>query len=116
MKKILLSLLLACLLACTCGLGALAFADETQERELLVSDDCTTLDDLADKSGNLAIENGIKRTDAADGYIVYHTDRAVGKIEFRAWFDSGKADLDYAIATGGFASFRVCFGCRRCGL
>lgn len=102
MKKILLSLLLACLLACTCGLGALAFADETQERELLLSDACTDLNsaNIADKSANLTIDHGIKRTDAEVGYIVFHTEKTIGKIEFRAWFDLGKKDLDWAILQG----------------
>lgn len=102
MKKVILAVLLACLFICCFGLGALAFADETQQRALLVSDACTDLnsENIADKSANLTLDHGIKRTDAEVGYIVFHTEKAIGKVEFRAWFDMGKADLDWAISQG----------------
>lgn len=102
MKKVILAVLLACLFICCFGLGALAFADETQQRELLLSDACTDLNsaNIADKSTNLTLDHGIKRTDAEVGYIVFHTEKAIGKVEFRAWFDMGKADLDWAISQG----------------
>ena len=72
------------------------------EEDLLFEDDGMDLSskNIADKSADLTIEHGIKRTTAEDGYVTFTAGGEISKIQFRLWTEKGTGDIDYALALG----------------
>lgn len=107
-RKIMLFLLVCALLVSSIGVGVTAFAaGEEGESKLLFTDDCTSLAsaNVADKSANMMEkdESGLKmfaRSTAEQGYVTFTAGGGIGSAELQLWASQGKADIDYAFATG----------------
>ena len=101
-KKLCMCIMAALLAALSVSALTLAHADDGVTAPLLYTDDCTSLTSphIAAKTETLQLENGIKRGDDSDGYVIFQAEKDIGRIEVKAWCSGGFADFNYAHAAG----------------